>query len=134
MTDEEIVALLPELDGLISWAKGVQDYALEQALKGHKYPGYKVVEGRSTKSFDDPEEVKRIAMEKANIPEAMLYKPRTMISVSDIEKLLGRVNFRALIEPHVIKSTGKPALVPESDKRPEYGVSSAANDFADEIK
>lgn len=132
LTDAEIVELLPELDGLISWAKGIQEYALEQALKGHKYQGYKVVEGRSSKKFDDPEAVKKIIIE-AGIPEAMLYKPREMISVSDTEKILGKVQFRDLVESHVIKSVGKPALVPESDKRPEYGVSSAENDFKDEI-
>lgn len=130
---EEIEQLLPELDGLISWAKGVQDYALQKALAGEKYNGYKVVEGRATKKWTDPDAVLKTVVEKTSVGEAMMFKPREMISVSDTEKLLGRVQFKTLLENFVDKGTGKPTLVPDSDKRPEYGTTAATNDFMEVI-
>ena len=33
LTKEQLEELLPELDGIISWAKQVQDFALNQAIK-----------------------------------------------------------------------------------------------------
>lgn len=133
LSKEEIEQLLPELDGLISWAKGVQDYALAEALKGTKFNGYKVVEGRTIKKWTDPDLVKAKIIE-SGVPEAMVYKPREMISVSDAEKLLGRVQFKQLVEALIDRGVGKPALVPESDKRPEFNKTAAETDFKEVLE
>lgn len=134
LSREEMEELLPELNGLITWAKGVQEYALQAALKGEKFSGYKVVEGRTVRKWSDPDAVKDVILKGSGIPEAMLYKPKEMISVSDAEKLLGRVQFKSLAEQYVDSGVGKPALVPESDKRPEWGVSAAEADFKEVLK
>ena len=49
----EISAILPRIDELVSWAGDIKDYALQSALSGTDYPGYKVVEGRSTRKYTD---------------------------------------------------------------------------------
>ena len=58
------------------------------------------------------------------------YK-RTLLSLTDIQKLLGKVKFNEIVAPYVIKPEGKPTLVPRSDKREE--INSAAADFAEEL-
>ena len=51
LTTEEIAGILPKLDLLTDWANALKDYALDQALSGVKYDGYKLVAGRSVRKF-----------------------------------------------------------------------------------
>ena len=51
-----------------------------------------------------------------------------MKSLATLEKMIGKAEFAELVGEYIVKPLGKPALVPESDKRPAY--SSAAADFA----
>ena len=51
-----------------------------------------------------------------------------MLSLTALEKLLGRKDFKNLLSDLVTLKAGKPALVPESDKRPEMNLASV--DFA----
>jgi hypothetical protein len=46
--------------------------------------------------------------------------------ITAFEKLLGKASFADLIGPYVVKPPGKPALVPSTDKRPEYHSNEAA--------
>jgi hypothetical protein len=43
--------------------------------------------------------------------------------------MLGKKQFSELLDAHIIKPEGKPALVPRGDKRPELNL--AADDFKD---
>jgi hypothetical protein len=47
-----------------------------------------------------------------------------------MEKLLGKKTFEALLGDMVVKPSGKPTLVPRSDKRPE--MTTAINEFMEE--
>lgn len=115
LSDEEIAEVLKQLDTLESWAKGVREYALSQALSGHRIAGWKVVEGRSVRKFTDD------ACVAARVSTAG-FDPyeKKMLGVSGLEKLLGRKDFRNLLGDLVVRQEGKPVLVPENDKRPEF--------------
>lgn len=132
LTQEEIEELLPQLDYIEKWAKNLKDYCLNEALAGRKFKGYKLVEGRSSKTISDQQAVVNKVTE-AGYDEVMCYKPKELLSASEFEKLLGKKLYRELVEPYVSKTPGKATLVDESDKRPELGVSSAINDFKDDI-
>lgn len=133
LTQEEIEELLPELDYIQKWAKRLSDYCLKEALAGRKFRGFKLVEGRTSSSFDDPQAVIKAVVD-AGYEEILCYKPKQVISASDFKTLLGAKKYREIIEPHIVKTPGTPTLVEESDKRPEIGVSSAINDFKDDIE
>ena len=49
LTDDEIASILTQVDALVSWASGIKDYALQAALAGTRFPGWKVVEGRANR-------------------------------------------------------------------------------------
>lgn len=130
LDEDEIADVLSRVDGLIKWASQVKEYALKQALEDHvKYPGYKLVEGRSNRRYADPAAIADTLM-KADYAKERIYKPMELIGITDMEKLLGKKKFGELIGQYVEKPEGKPALVPESDKRPELNtVAKAAADF-----
>ena len=51
--DDEVAAILTKADELVSWAGDIKDYALQKALSGTKFTGFKVVEGRSNRKYTD---------------------------------------------------------------------------------
>lgn len=126
LSDEEIADILDKVDGLVSYANKVKAYALAEALNGRKWPGYKVVEGTSRRKISDADKVVKTLIEHG-IEEDRLYKPKELLGLTDLTSLLGQKNFKEWLSKYIVKPQGKPALVPESDKRPEF--SSAENDF-----
>ena len=132
LTPEEIAEVLGQIDRLQAWAKDVADYALEQALNGEHYDGWKLVEGRANRRYADETKVAEV-LTRAGYDEAMLYE-RKLLTITAMEKLIGKKNFSTLLEGNmglVVKPTGKPVLVPSTDKREELNTAAAAkNDFA----
>ncbi len=53
LDEAEIAAILPRIDDLVAWAGDIKEYALQQAISGTEYPGFKVVEGRSVRKYTD---------------------------------------------------------------------------------
>lgn len=122
---DEIADILPKIDSLVSWAQDVKDYALEQALAGTKYHGFKVVEGRSVRKYTD-EAAAAEAVQKAGFDP---YEKK-LRGITSMTRELGSRRFNEILGGLVYKPSGKPVLVPESDKRPE--MNTAANDFKED--
>ena len=115
LEDAEIVAILARADELSVWAADVKEFALQQALSGIKYNGYKVVEGRSNRRYTDEAAVAD-AVKKAGFNP---YEEK-LLGITAMTAALGKKRFADIIEKAGLteKPQGKPALVPESDKRP----------------
>ena len=118
LTNEEIGDWLTQVQGLADYVKCLEEYAQQQLQSGTPVPGWKLVEGRSTRRFTDQDAAFK-AMEASGIQEAMLYE-RTPISLTAAEKLLGKKHFAEVCGSYVAKPKGAPKLAPESDKRPAY--------------
>ncbi len=125
LSPEEIAEILPRIDGMISWAEDVKAYALKQALSGTKYPGFKLVEGKSNRRFTDEALAAKIALDAGYEP----YEQK-ILGVTALQKQLGRKKFDELLGSLVTKPRGKPVLAQESDKRPPFN--NAENDFEEE--
>lgn len=126
LNDKEIAEILGQASSIQKWAKEMQDYALDEALKGTKYPGFKLVEGRSNRRIDDEDAlVKRLI--KEGYKEDKIYKPKALEGITNLEKLVGKKKFAAISEGLISKPPGKPTLVTEDDKRSE--LDSAEEDF-----
>lgn len=128
---EDIESILPMLDELQSWIKDVSQYALDQALDGVKYRGFKVVAGRSVRKITDEAGLTEALHKMGYTDDQILTKPKLQ-TITALEKTVGKKMFAGIAMPYIDKPQGKPTLVPESDKRPEYN--SAETDFADDIK
>ena len=125
LTNEEIGMVLDKAEALASWAEDVKSYAFKEALSGHAIPGYKLVEGRSTRKYSDEVKVSSILINAG-------YDPfeKKLMGITTLTKLIGKNKFVELVEPYIVKPAGKPTLVKEDDPRPEFN--NAINDFKDE--
>lgn len=126
LSDEEIAEVLSQAEKLAPWVSSVQEYALDQALKGVDFPGFKVVEGRSNRAYKNADEVATRVI-SSGIDEALIYE-RKLITLTAMEKVVGKKKFTELLGDLIVKPAGKPALVHETDPRPSY--LPAASDFA----
>jgi len=125
LTDEDIEDILSKVDDLVAWAADIKEYALQQAISGKDWTGYKLVEGRSNRRYTS-ETVVADAVSKAGFDP---YE-RKILGVTAMQKLLGKSRFDELLTAYIEKPQGKPTLVPESDKRP--AMNTAKNDFMEE--
>ena len=125
LEDTEITAILEKADKLVSWVNDIKDYALSQALAGRHWTGWKLIEGKSNRKYTDENAV----AEKVKSASADPYEHK-VLGITAMTKLLGKTKFNELLSGLIYKPQGKPTLVPESDKRPEWN--SAENDFKEE--
>lgn len=130
LSDEEIGKVLRQAEELSKWTSDVQAYALEQALAGKHFDGWKVVEGRSIRKYADELKVAD-ALKAAGYDEAMLFE-RKLYGITAMEKIVGKKKFAEVLGELVVKPAGKPTLAPESDKRAAINTNEAARaDFQD---
>ncbi len=115
--DEMATKVLPMLETIRTWIKGVDEYTLEQALGGTKYQGYKLVAGRSIRKITNQEAVMS-ALSK-DFAEDTYIKPKELKTITELEKIVGKKRFAEICGEWIDKPQGKPTLVPESDKRQE---------------
>lgn len=122
LEDDEVASILTKVDELVSWASDLKEYALQKALSGTKFTGFKVVEGRSNRKYTDEDAVARTV-------EAAGFDPyeKKLLGITAMSQALGKKKFEELLGGLVYKPPGKPALVPESDKRP--AMNTAIEDF-----
>ena len=127
LTDAEIESVLAKLPDIKKWADEIQEYALAKALAGKEWTGFKLVEGRSVRKFTDERAVVKAANEAGYHD---IYK-QTLISITEMEKLMGKAEFSKVLGALVTKPQGKPTLVPDTDKRQAISVSNPKSEFSE---
>ena len=122
LDNTEIAAILEKVDEMISWGNDIKEYALKQEQSGVHFEGWKVVEGRSNRKYTDEKAVAFKVKDAGFDP----YEKK-LLGVTAMSTLLGKKKFEELLGELIYKPPGKPALVPESDKRP--AMNTAIEDF-----
>lgn len=130
LSDAEISDILGKADAFKSWLSSIEAYALSEAVdNGRKWEGFKLVEGRSNRTYLNQDEVARTLVENG-YDEAVIYT-KSLLGITAMEKTITKKVFDSLLGGLVIKPQGKPTLVPLTDKRPEWNsVESAQSDFS----
>lgn len=126
LSDAEISKVLEQMDIFRNWMSAVEEYALQAALNGKAFPGFKLVEGRSNRKYIDEKKVADRLIENGYKSD-LIYEPAKLKTITAMEKLVTKKAFTAILGDLIIKPQGKPTLVPVSDKRQEWN--SAENDF-----
>lgn len=130
LQDDEIGDILRKAEQLANWVTDITEWALQEAINGKKWDGWKLVEGRSNRKYADEIKVAD-TLKGAGYDEAVLYEKK-LYGITAMEKLVGKKKFEELLNELIIKPQGKPTLVSVSDKRPEISTADAAkNDFSE---
>lgn len=120
LPDEAIPEILRVADTAEKWLKDVRDYANAQAINGVEFPGWKLVHGkRPSRTFKNKDDV-ILKLAHAGYTEETYNKAPELKSITELEKLLGKSAFDALLGDLVYQGEGALTLVPEDDKRPAY--------------
>ena len=125
-TDEEIEEGRGRLDDLTKWANEIVAYAQDAAINhGKEWSGFKLVESRTNRKYTDEDAVAHAA---AAAGYHDIYR-KSLIPITEMEKLMGKQTFKEVLGGLVIKPAGRPTLVPASDKRPAITTVGANHDF-----
>lgn len=128
LPEREIPQMLSMADDAIAWLNELKAYALREALKGQRWPGYKLVHGkRPRRAWRDEETAREQLIRAGYTPEQ--FDERKLKSAAAVEKIIGKTAFDVLLKDQTTQGEGALTLVPESDGRPEY--STADIDFSD---
>lgn len=122
LADDEVEDILGKIDDLISWASDIKDYALQSAVSGKQWNGWKLVEGRSNRRYTDETAVAEAVSGAGFDP----YEHK-VLGITAMTSLIGKKRFEEVLGNYIEKPQGKPTLVPESDKRP--AIHTAQQDF-----
>ena len=129
LSGEGIAEVLSKADALKKWAEEVYTYAQNEAVVNHKeWPGYKLVLGRSNRKYTDEEDVAEAA-QKAGYTD--IFK-KSLIGITEMERLMGKKKFNEILGSLVYKPDGKVTLVPDSDKREAVKTATAEADFKED--
>lgn len=121
ITNDELGDMLTNTDGIEQWIEDIKAYALELVLKGEKVKGWKAVEGKSNRKISDVDKAFE-KLEANGYEEAILYE-KTPLTLTKLEKVVGKTKLSKLIGEYIEKPKGAPTLAKESDKREPYKVS-----------
>lgn len=131
ISDDELIDMYAKIPLIKKWFDKVTDHLYQEALDGKKWEGYKLVDGQSRRGWLDEERALEIL-------QTQKLKYRDLVStklkgIGDIEKLVGKKEFPALLGEVVGFKKTAPSLVPESDKRPALGIDQAKMDYSDDL-
>lgn len=127
--EENIAGILQVADLAEAWLKDIRSYAYQQAMRGEKIEGFKLVRGRAParKWKNESEVIDQLA--RAGYTQEQYTEQPKLMSVAALEKSIGRTAFKALLSQQTVQGEANLVLVPESDSREEYATADMA--FAD---
>ncbi|WAX05569.1 hypothetical protein BC422P2_00002 [Bacteroides phage BC422P2] len=117
LSDEEVTDLIGKIDTYKSWIESVNKYVYDRAIQGHKWEGYKLVSGRSSRVIKDEAKIRQALLNEYLEDEVLNIKLK---GIGDLEKLVGKKVFSARFGDAIESRPGAPKLVPESAKGVEY--------------
>lgn len=125
-----MVADILQAESMIAgWLKAVKDRAMSAMLNGEEIPGFKVVEGRSSRDWSNVDEVGLILREEGYSPEDIMTSPE-LLSPAKLERSIGKKRMAELVGHLVESKPGNPTVAPASDKRRPFDrLAAARNDF-----
>lgn len=119
LAPEEYLEIFHAKPLIETWLKKTLAAATDSILAGNPVEGLKVVEGRSSRKWADPEAVEQF-MQTEEYDQDAYMEPAKLMTPAALEKSLGKKKVAELLGDRIVKSPGNPTLVLASDKRKAY--------------
>lgn len=114
LTPEQRSAIIANKSLFNKWLTTLESDLIDRASRGEDVPDYKAVPTEGTRRWDDEAAVEALCQEY-RVPRNEVYKT-TLLSPTQMEKVVP-TKVWAKLQKHVVRPEGKPALVPDADKR-----------------
>lgn len=114
---KELGKALDRLPLLEEYVDSVRQFAYQEAVQGRCPPGWKLVDKRAMRKWADPDRAKIMFSKEADI--SLFFDEPTLKSVTQIEKNIGKKEFKKQYAGIVVQISSGKTLVPENDSRPE---------------
>lgn len=134
MTSEQLARVLESAPLMRQFLESVEDEVQKRLEDGMSVPGFKLVNGRGSRSWALPEDQIAQKLVGMGIPKSAVYETK-LVSPAKVEKLtwekkgaktsLSARQLKTLEQEYVAKVVGKPTVAPESDSRPAVVISAA---------
>lgn len=115
----ELAKVLREASSIEKWLRQLKAFAIKEMQEGVKFPGIKLVAGRSTTVLKDADKLVEVLL-NAGVNETLLYKPKELQSMTELKSLVGKKRFEELTEGLYEKQVGSPAIDKEESKKEEW--------------
>lgn len=115
---KEAGEILKKAKDIEAWLKDLKALVTGTLISGGEVPGWKLVEGRSTRKLASEDEVVK-AMTEAGYDASLLYEKK-LLTLTQLEKDFGKKEIARVLGGLIVKPAGAPQLAPESDKRPAF--------------
>jgi hypothetical protein len=123
---EDVAAILERAPVLESYIKDLRVYAQRKLEQGIPVPGWKMVRGRSIRTWFDPELAEEYLGDVLDFEDIYSQK---LISPAQAEKLNRELRVNEQFQNLVYKPEGKPTMVKDSDGRKPIDYKSASEKF-----
>lgn len=116
VTDAERLDVIKNGKTVRAWITQVENETTEKMVRGERLEGYKVIEGRSNRAFKS----ETLAIEElvAEVDDIDKFMETKLLSLTAIEKVLGKKEFNRIFGGIIIQTAGKPTIVEADDDRP----------------
>ena len=109
LTVEQLAKVLKAIPELKAWISSVEDYALSIAQEGVEVPGFELGTTRPSRVWtEEGSVIFRLSQLGKDIEEFM---PRSLLSVAQMEKAIGKKEFAEAFSEYVGSTTGNPKLI-----------------------
>jgi len=102
---------------VMNWFDSIEKLAMDRLNNGLKFPGYKMVHGRSVRAIEDEKFAIKILKQSGYKPKDYM-RPAQLKTITDLEKVMGKKEFALTLGDIVVKPEGAPTLAPVEDSRP----------------
>lgn len=132
LTRAEVAEILAQAEAIAAWCKDIWSWAEARAIDGDGFEGFKIVEGRSNRTYGDEKAVIE-KLTEAGYSESDIFI-RNLKGITALEKALGKKEFSGILGGLITKPPGKYTMVMDSDKRQAIALNTtAAADFKENI-
>ena len=116
LTKDQLIEIHNHKSMIGGWLDAIEQKILGDMLDGKKYPGVKLVEGRSLRKWSNEQTIATVLVDELG---ENAYT-RKLLTPAQAEKALGKAK-KSMLADHITKPPGKPTIAPLSDKRAPLG-------------